>query len=363
MDSNHNPFPLSGCFSKLVSRNYDDISKEVSQEKVKAAIFYMESWKASRSDENGFVISSKSLKEEGGLGIRREQETNQLFLMKLAWGLIYKRDSLWVQVMRAKYARGDIIIPKVHKKTSSSNTWIGITKLCLPITRGRAETSQTTTTIQDAAERKRLCSTPYAIAPTSEWLSTNLSLVFRKQYRTPWPIIFVTACNIAWKCRNDFIFRDETLPNNQLHQMIREIAENYSITLSITEHNGSIVHSGSRGACRGIIRDWAGRTIAGFTMNIEPCTITMAELWVFYVGIKLASELRITKLVVESDSRCAVTLVQKASPESHGSSSLVRSIKEFLVKMDNVEVKYIYLENNFLRGFSHEAGSRRSCWN
>ncbi|XP_057734174.1 uncharacterized protein LOC130949486 [Arachis stenosperma] len=73
----------------------------------------------------------------------------------------------------------------------------------------------------------------------------------------------------------------------------------------------------------------------------------MAKLWDFYVGIKLASELGIAKLVVESDSRCIVTLVQKAFPENHGSSSLIRSIKELLAKMDNVEVRHIYREANF----------------
>ncbi|KAL4381687.1 hypothetical protein AHAS_Ahas04G0158400 [Arachis hypogaea] len=71
-------------------------------------------------------------------------------------------------------------------------------------------------------------------------------------------------------------------------------------------------------------------------MNIGAYTIAMAELWGFYVGIKLASELRIVKLVVDLDSRCVVTLVQKASPESHGS---VRSIKELSANMDIVEVK------------------------
>ncbi|XP_016206795.1 uncharacterized protein LOC107647195 [Arachis ipaensis] len=43
MDSNYNLFPLSGCFPKLVSWDYADISKGVSQEEVKAAIFDMRS--------------------------------------------------------------------------------------------------------------------------------------------------------------------------------------------------------------------------------------------------------------------------------------------------------------------------------
>ncbi|RYR10538.1 hypothetical protein HN873_050716 [Arachis hypogaea] len=111
--------------------------------------------------------------------------------------------------------------------------------------------------------------------------------------------------------------------------------------------DGSVIQPGSKSACGGLIRDWTGRTIVGFSMNIEICTITMAELWGIYVGVKLVSGLGIAKLVMESDSKCAMTLIQKMSTEIHGSSSLIRSIKELLVKMKSVEVRHIYRETNF----------------
>ncbi|KAL4391418.1 hypothetical protein AHAS_Ahas03G0243100 [Arachis hypogaea] len=89
-------------------------------------------WRSSDEERKVHLLNWEKIckpKEEGGLGIRRAQETNQLFLMKLAWGLIHKRDALWVQVMRAKYGGGDNTILKVHKKASNSNAWIGITKV------------------------------------------------------------------------------------------------------------------------------------------------------------------------------------------------------------------------------------------
>ncbi|KAL4338389.1 hypothetical protein AHAS_Ahas12G0205300 [Arachis hypogaea] len=61
-------------------------------------------WGSSEDDRKIHLLSWEKIckpKEEGGLEIRRAQEINQLFLMKLAWGLTYKRESLWVQVMRA----------------------------------------------------------------------------------------------------------------------------------------------------------------------------------------------------------------------------------------------------------------------
>ncbi|RYR06283.1 hypothetical protein Ahy_B06g086042 [Arachis hypogaea] len=87
----------------------------------------------------------------------------------------------------------------------------------------------------------------------------------------------------------------------------------------------------------------------------------MAKIWGMYVGVKLAFELGIKKLVVESDSKCAITLTQKMSPEIHGNSSLIRFIKEFLIKIEDVEVKHLYKKTNFCAdalakfGQEHEA--------
>ncbi|RYR10539.1 hypothetical protein Ahy_B05g078966 [Arachis hypogaea] len=50
-DSNYSTFPLSDYFPKLLRGDYMDISREISQEEIRAAIFDMESWKA--PDSNG----------------------------------------------------------------------------------------------------------------------------------------------------------------------------------------------------------------------------------------------------------------------------------------------------------------------
>ncbi|RYQ96030.1 hypothetical protein Ahy_B08g091483 [Arachis hypogaea] len=50
----------------------------------------------------------------------------------------------------------------------------------------------------------------------------------------------------------------------------------------------------------------------------------------------------------------------KAFSESHGSSSLVRSIKELLAKMVNVEVKHIYREANFCMDALAKIGQREA---
>ncbi|RYR24239.1 hypothetical protein Ahy_B02g057733 [Arachis hypogaea] len=150
MDSNYNPFPLSGYFPKLVSRNYADISKEVSQEKVKAASFYIKSWKALGSDENGFVISSKSLKR----------------LKTFCWLLTH-----------------EALLTNNRRKSRNLIDNNDYLRCC-----GEEET-----VLHALRDCLYICTAWISI----EWLSTNLSLVSRKQYGTPWPIIFVTTCNIV----------------------------------------------------------------------------------------------------------------------------------------------------------------------
>ncbi|KAL4356787.1 hypothetical protein AHAS_Ahas09G0121600 [Arachis hypogaea] len=120
--------------------------------------------------------------------------------------------------------------------------------------------------------------------------------------------------------------------------MIRKIVENYSITLSIKEHSRSFLN-----LTREELVEWEAPNWRWTKLNVDgpvihPISEALAEL---------ASELGIAKLVVELDSRCVVALVQKASPENHSSSSLIRSIKELLEKIDNVELRHIYRMANF----------------
>ncbi|KAL4390584.1 hypothetical protein HN873_007945 [Arachis hypogaea] len=155
--------------------------------------------------------------------------------------------------------------------------------------------------------------------------------------------------------------------------MVTVLAANYNYILNITEQSskilrltrtveigwepleegwaklnvdGSVLQPGSRGASGGIIRDSRGRFLAGFSMNIGKCTITIAELWGFFVGMKLAVEMSIPYLMVESDSSCAVHLLQSAVVENHVGASLVRSIKELMTRPHRVVIRHVFREAN-----------------
>ena len=51
--------------------------------------------------------------------------------------------------------------------------------------------------------------------------------------------------------------------------------------------DGSVFNN-NNAACGGLIRDHQGRFLFGFSANLGLCTITFAELWGMYFGMKIA---------------------------------------------------------------------------
>lgn len=68
-------------------------------------------------------------KNVGGLGLRKAKFMNQSLLVKVGWGLINKRDSLWTRTLRSKYGCGEDIIPIVRRRKLNSNLWSDICKI------------------------------------------------------------------------------------------------------------------------------------------------------------------------------------------------------------------------------------------
>ncbi|KAF7833203.1 putative ribonuclease H protein At1g65750 family [Senna tora] len=52
----------------------------------------------------------------GGTGLRRLHSMNLALLMKLGWGIINKKDDLWLKVLRSKYKCGSEMLPKMKFK-------------------------------------------------------------------------------------------------------------------------------------------------------------------------------------------------------------------------------------------------------
>lgn len=67
-------------------------------------------------------------KYQGGLGIRDLSKMNTACLMKLGWDVRCGRGSLWCQVLRGKYGRGNADMSTACAKMGDSSLWINLTK-------------------------------------------------------------------------------------------------------------------------------------------------------------------------------------------------------------------------------------------
>ncbi|KAI9119453.1 hypothetical protein K1719_009329 [Acacia pycnantha] len=68
-------------------------------------------------------------KKQGGLGFKNLHRQNKAFIMKLCWSLLTKKDTLWVQCLWSKYNCGNLRMPNVSRKRSSSSAWQAIAQM------------------------------------------------------------------------------------------------------------------------------------------------------------------------------------------------------------------------------------------
>ncbi|CAN1347081.1 Putative ribonuclease H protein At1g65750, partial [Linum perenne] len=81
--------------------------------------------------------------------------------------------------------------------------------------------------------------------------------------------------------------------------------------------NGSVLSEFGQAAAGGLIRDYQGRCLAAFTINLGKCSITRAELRGVVSGLQLAWERGYRKIQLQLDSQCVVQLLQGEGLDDH----------------------------------------------
>ncbi|RYQ99916.1 hypothetical protein Ahy_B07g087927 [Arachis hypogaea] len=109
--------------------------------------------------------------------------------------------------------------------------------------------------------------------------------------------------------------------------------------------DGSVIQPAGSGTCGGLLRNGDGNLVAGFMMKIGRITITFAEIWAIYTGMKLAVELGINRLQIETDSSCVLKLIDGSSSSHYHTLSLIRAIEDLRSKMTYVSFKHDKLTN------------------
>ncbi|CAL1413666.1 unnamed protein product [Linum trigynum] len=109
--------------------------------------------------------------------------------------------------------------------------------------------------------------------------------------------------------------------------------------------DGSVVPSPSSTAAGGILRSDSGRFIKAFAVNLGGGTITRAELVGIEQGLKLAWDLGVRKVLVQSDSTTAIDLIEAASQHNPHYRHIVE-IRQWLSRDWQVKLEHIFREAN-----------------
>lgn len=94
-----------------------------------------------------------------------------------------------------------------------------------------------------------------------------------------------------------------------------------------------------------MIRDSGGGWLGGFIVNLGIGQILDAEFWGMFLGIRLAIDKRVSKLIIETDSASMVQLMTEAL-YSNPLAGVISSFRELMNQFDYCVLCHIYRETN-----------------
>ncbi|XP_028071512.1 uncharacterized protein LOC114273895 [Camellia sinensis] len=107
-----------------------------------------------------------------------------------------------------------------------------------------------------------------------------------------------------------------------------------------------VTHPTGLAARGGVIRDWMGCWVAGFVRNIGVASAMEAECWALRDGLKLAMDLGLSGICVETDAKAVINLVLQEPPSDHHFGNLILDCRYLMRELRIVMADHIYREAN-----------------
>ncbi|CAN1140837.1 Putative ribonuclease H protein At1g65750, partial [Linum perenne] len=112
--------------------------------------------------------------------------------------------------------------------------------------------------------------------------------------------------------------------------------------------DGSVIRSTGQATAGGALRNYEGRVLDAFTVNLGKCSITRAELTGAVIGMERDWALGIRDLTVQLDSLYVVQLLTDMGKLEHQHATIVSRYRSLLYRAWNLKVVHIYREGNCL---------------
>ena len=202
-----------------------------------------------------------------------------------------------------------------------------------------------------------------------DWMAVNGKMdTAKNQNSPPWKIIFSFAVWNIWKNRNHVVFKGRYL-NPRLAKFITNHALEFFFCASLPKAVRTQVlelvkwdrpeigwmklnidglalgNPGSAGG-GGVIRDWAGRWVAGFSRKIGIATSLLAELWAIRDSLMLCVDRNLAMVEVELDAKAVVDMLANPLYSNNAISPLLEDCRFLISKIPHVKIKHCYREAN-----------------
>lgn len=110
-------------------------------------------------------------------------------------------------------------------------------------------------------------------------------------------------------------------------------------------------------SCGGIVRDYKGQFVKGFLCNLSPYDALLAELHAFHLGLKVARDLALERVIFEIDSSVVVNIVARGSSTKLHIKSLLEEILSIICLPDwEVQVEHVFRKSNRCADFLGKSG-------
>ena len=96
----------------------------------------------------------------------------------------------------------------------------------------------------------------------------------------------------------------------------------------------------------GVIRDWSGNWIVGFSRKIGIAMSLLAKLWAIQDGLMLCFDRSLAMVEVELDAKVVVDMLTNPQYSNIVIASLIKDCRYLISQIPQVRIKHCYRESN-----------------